>query len=320
MSPSNAATAAATTDEARSISATRVFDAPADRVFDMWSDPKHLANWWGPRGFTITTREFSFKPGGTWRFIMHGPDGRDYKNEIVFREIVRPKRISYSHVSTPPFEAFATFTERNGKTEVTMKGTWDTAELRDRVAKQFGAIEGMQQTMDRLGELVANADAFSISRTFAAPRDLMWQVWTKQDQLAKWFGPKGVKVVHSKNDLRPGGVYHYGMRTPDGNDIWGKWVYREVLEPQRLVFVSSFSDPNGGVTRHPMAPDWPLELLSTITFDAKADRTTTVTVKWTPINAAAAERKVFMDNFASMTGGWTGTFENLEAYLGEVRR
>ena len=90
------ATAAAKTDEARSISATRLFDAPADLVFDMWTDPKHLANWWGPRGFTITTHEFSFKPGGTWRFIMHGPDGRDYKNEIVFREIARPKRITYS--------------------------------------------------------------------------------------------------------------------------------------------------------------------------------------------------------------------------------
>jgi uncharacterized protein YndB with AHSA1/START domain len=318
MSPQTA-TAAATSDEARAISATRLFDAPPDLVFEMWTDPKHLANWWGPRGFTITTHEFSFKPGGTWRFIMHGPDGRDYKNEIVFREIVRPKRIAYSHVSTPPFEAVATFTDRNGKTEVTMKGVWETAELRDRVAKQFGAIEGMQQTMDRLGEAVANADAFIISRTFDAPRDLLWKAWTESDRMAKWFGPKGVTNIHSKNDLRPEGVYHYGMRTPDGNDIWGKWVYREIVEPRKLVFVTSFSDPKGGVTRHPMAPEWPLEMLSTITFDEK-DGQTTVTVMWAPINASAAERKTFNTSHASMNGGWTGTFDTLESYVAEVQR
>lgn len=318
MSPKTA-TAAATSDEARSISATRVFDAPPDLVFEMWTDPKHLANWWGPRGFSITTHEFSFKPGGVWRFIMHGPDGRDYKNEIVFREIVRPKRIAYSHVSTPPFEAFATFTDRNGKTEVTMKGVWESEELRDRVAKQFGAIQGMHETMDRLGEAVANADAFVISRTFDAPRDLMWKAWTDSDRMGKWFGPKGVTNIHSKNDLRPEGVYHYGMRTADGNEIWGKWVYREIVEPRKLVFVTSFSDPKGGITRHPMAPDWPREMLSTITFDEKGDKTT-VTVTWAPINATAVERKTFEAGRESMKGGWSGTFDVLESYLAGVRR
>jgi uncharacterized protein YndB with AHSA1/START domain len=318
MSPKTAI-APATSDEARSISATRVFDAPPDLVFEMWSDAKHLANWWGPRGFSITTHEFSFKPGGIWRLIMHGPDGRDYKNEIVFREIVRPKRIAYSHVSTPPFEASATFTDRNGKTEVTMKGVWESEELRDRVAKQFGAIEGMQQTMDRLGEAVANADAFVISRTFDAPRELMWKSWTDSDRMAGWFGPKGVTNIHSKNDLRPGGVYHYGMRTADGKDMWGKWVYREIVEPRKLVFVTSFSDPKCGITRHPMAPDWPRELLSTITFDEK-DGKTTVTVMWAPINATAVERKTFNSSHASMQGGWSGTFDVLESYLAEVQR
>ena len=319
MSPSNAATAAATSDEARSISATRLFDAPPDLVFEMWSDPKHLAKWWGPRGFTITTNEFAFKPGGVWDFVMHGPDGRDYKNRIVFREIVRPKRIAYSHVSTPPFEASATFTERSGKTEVAMLGVWESVELRDRVAKQFNAIQGMHDTMDRLGEAVANADAFVISRTLDAPRDLVWKAFTEEDRLAKWFGPKGATVIHSKNDLRPQGVYHYAMRTPDGVEMWGKWVYREILKPQRLVYVSAFSDPKGGITRHPMAPDWPAEMLSTLTFEEKNGRTT-VTLTWAAINASAAERKVFNDNFASMNGGWTGTFEQLEAYLAEVQR
>lgn len=318
MAPQNA-TAAVTSDEGRSISATRVFDAPPDLVFQMWSDAEHLANWWGPRGFSITTHEFAFRPGGVWRFIMHGPDGRDYKNEIVFREIDRPRRIAYSHVSTPPFEATATFTERNGKTEVTMKGVWESEELRDRVAKQFGAIQGMQETMDRLGEAVANADAFVISKTFNAPRDLMWKAWTESERMARWFGPKGVTIIHSKNDLRPAGVYHYGMRTPDGKEMWGKWIYREIAKPKRLVFVNSFSDEKGGITRHPLAPEWPLEMLSTITFDEKGGKTT-VTVKWAPINATEAERKTFDAGRASMTQGWSGTFEQLEAYLPQVQR
>lgn len=306
------------TDEERSISATRLLDAPPDKVFEMFTDAKHLANWWGPRGFTITTDEFAFRPGGTWRFIMHGPDGRDYKNEIVFREIVRPQSIVYSHISTPPFEASVTFVPRNGKTEVTMKGVWETPELRDRVAKQFGAVQGMQDTMDRLGEAVAQADAFVISRTFDAPRDLMWKAWTEQERMAKWFGPKGSAVVYSKNDMRPNGVYHYAMRTPDGTTIWGKWVYREILPPKRLVFVSSFSDEKGGITRHPFAPDWPRETLSTITFVESAGKTT-VTVKWAPINATQAERNAFEAARSSMTQGWSGTFEQLEAYLAEVQ-
>src|SRR5581483_640854 len=232
----------------------------------------------------------------------------------------RPRRIAYSHVSTPPFEAVATFIDRNGKTEVTMTGTWETAELRDRVAKQFNAIQGMQDTLDRLGEAAAYGDdAFEISRTFDAPRSLVWKAWTESDRMAQWFGPKGVKVMHSKNDLRPGGVYHYGMQSPDGNTMWGKWVYREISEPIRLVFVSSFSDEKGGMGRHPMAPDWPRETLSTILFDEKNGKTT-VTVKWVPINATETERKMFRDNKASMHGGWSGTFEQLEAYLKEVQR
>lgn len=310
---------AATSEEARSISATRLFDAPPDKVFQMWSNAEHLANWWGPRGFTITTHEFSFQPGGRWSFIMHGPDGRDYKNEIVFRTIDRPNRIAYSHVSTPPFEAEATFVDRGGKTEVTMKGVWESVELRDRVARQFNAIQGMHDTLDRLGEAVAYNDAFEISRTFDAPRDLVWKAWTESDRMAQWFGPKGAKVVHSKNDLRPGGVYHYGMQTADGSKIWGKWVYREILEPKRLVFVTSFSDEKGGITRHPMAPDFPREMLSTILFD-EANGKTTVTVKWAPINATQIERDTFDKTKPSMTGGWSGTFEQLESYLAEVQR
>jgi uncharacterized protein YndB with AHSA1/START domain len=83
--------------DARSIVITRVIDAPRDIVFEAWTDPKHLAEWWGPTGFTTTTSKFEMRPGGIWRFVMHGPDGRDYQNRVTYHEILRPERIVYSH-------------------------------------------------------------------------------------------------------------------------------------------------------------------------------------------------------------------------------
>jgi uncharacterized protein YndB with AHSA1/START domain len=163
-------------------------------------------------------------------------------------------------------------------------------------------------------EKTADVQPFEISRTFDAPRDLMWKVWTEPERMQQWFGPKGLKGTYSKNDLRPGGMYHYALQGPDGSVIWGRWIYREVVPPEKLVFVSSFSDEAGGVTRHPMAPDWPLELLSTIAFEETAGGTKVI-VRWQPLDASETELAVFEAGRKSMEGGWTGTFEQLEEYL-----
>jgi uncharacterized protein YndB with AHSA1/START domain len=304
----------------REITATRVFNAPRDLVWKAWTDPKHIAEWWGPKGFTNTIHQMDVRPGGVWQFIMHGPDGTDYQNKIIYREIVKPERIAYSHVSGPLFEAAVTFAAEGEKTRVTVTMLFESAELRDRVAKEYGAVEGLQQTLGRLEEQLSKMSEpeFVISRTFDVPRDLMWKVWTESDRLAQWFGPKGVTIFHSKNDLRVGGIYHFGMRTADGGEMWGKWVYREIVKPERLVFVDSFSDPKGGVTHHSMAPDWPLEMLSTVTF-AERQGKTTVTVTWVPLNPTEAERKTFEEGRESMKQGWSGTFEQLEAYLAKAK-
>ena len=98
---------------------------------------------------------------------------------------------------------------------------------------------------------------FEISRVYDAPRAKVWQAWTEPSRLKHWWGPRGFKVHTCKVDLRPGGVFLYGMKAPDGSDTWGKFVYREIKAPEKLVFVVSFSDPQGGVTRHPSSPDWP---------------------------------------------------------------
>ena len=157
--------------------------------------------------------------------------------------------------------------------------------------------------------------AFVTERTFDAPRDVVYQAWADPDQLAKWFGPVGMPAVTHRFDLRPGGSYLYSMAVPNAGTWWGLWAYREVVPGDRLVYVASFADADGHVTRAPFAADWPLETLSTVTFADAGGGRTTVTLTGVPINATEAERQKFKANHASMTQGWGGTFGQLAAYL-----
>lgn len=112
----------------RSIIGSRVFDAPRALVFSAFTDPKRLAHWWGPNGFTTTTHSFDFRPGGIWRFVMHGPDGRDYQNRITYEEIAPPERIVYRHdggedVEPVQFSQTLTFQDLGGgRTRLTWHG------------------------------------------------------------------------------------------------------------------------------------------------------------------------------------------------------
>jgi uncharacterized protein YndB with AHSA1/START domain len=317
MALSNERTGADMNDDARSISGTRVFDAPRELVFDLFTNAEHISNWWGPRGFTTTTSKMDLRPGGEWIFVMHGPDGTDYDNHVHYRQVVRPSLLTYRHEPVG-FDVTVTFEERDGKTAVTLRSVFESAEIKQQVAEEYGAIEGLHQTLERLGEQVANANAFTIERVFDAPRELMFTVWTEAAHLQQWFGPKGVELFHCTNDLRPGGVMHYGMRTPDGGTMWGRWTYREIVPPRKLVFVLSFSDENHGLTRAPFDETWPLEMLATITFSDEGAGKTRVTVQKAAINASEEERRTFDTNHASMNGGWTGTFEQLEQYLKHI--
>lgn len=159
------------------------------------------------------------------------------------------------------------------------------------------------------------AEDFVMSRVFDVPRDLLWKCFTEPERMKQWWGPKGFKVLSVKMDLRPGGSYHYGMQSPDGHAMWGKFVFREVIPQERLVFINSFSDEKGGITRHPGNENWPLELLSSFTFEDMPDGKTKFTVRWAPHNANEEERKSFDTNRDSMRQGWGGTMDKLEAYL-----
>jgi uncharacterized protein YndB with AHSA1/START domain len=155
---------------------------------------------------------------------------------------------------------------------------------------------------------------FTISRVFDAPRSLLFKVQTEAQHLAKWWGPKGYDMLVAKLDLRPGGLFHYRMRSPEGHEMWGRFVYREIVAPERIVFVNSFSDEKGGIVRAPFAPDWPLEVLNVMTL-TEAGGKTTLTLRGGPINANPAEISRFNSFHDSMTEGFGGTLDQLEAYL-----
>ncbi|HEV8108793.1 MAG TPA: SRPBCC domain-containing protein [Burkholderiales bacterium] len=156
---------------------------------------------------------------------------------------------------------------------------------------------------------------FVISRVFDAPRERVWKAWTDAAELKQWWGPRGFKVKSCKVDLRPGGMFLYGMTAPDGTDTWGKFVYREIVAPTKLVCIVSFSDAQGGVTRHPWSPGWPLYWHSTVEFEEQGTARTKVTVTWLPQEASDAERGTFEEGRDSMNQGWGGTLDQLAGHL-----
>ena len=311
--------AAATASE-REIVITRVLDAPPKLVFEAWTDPRHIASWWGPRGFRTTIHAMDVRPGGVWRFTMHGPDGVDYPNKISYLEIDKPGRLVYDHGDNGHpgyFHVTITFAEQpGGKTLLTMRSLFNTAAERDEVVSKYHAVEGGNQTVDRLGEYlgISSNHHFSFTRVFDAPRDLVWKAVTESDRLAKWWGPKGFSMLVCKVDLRPGGVFQYSMRSPDGHEMWGQWVYRDIIPPEKLVTVVSFTDEKGNLKRHPMQATWPLEVLNTMNLSEQDGKTTMILTGY-PINATDEERKTFEDGRGSMKQGFTGTLDQLEAYL-----
>lgn len=156
MSESNRSPGALAERTGRQIQVTRVFDAPRHLVFKAWTRPAHIGQWWGPEGFRTTTHEMDVRPGGVWRFVMHGPDGVDYANRIVYREVVEPERLAYDQHggddSRDParFVGTVTFAEESGGTRLTLRMEFPSVEERDRVEREYGALEGAHQTLARL--------------------------------------------------------------------------------------------------------------------------------------------------------------------------
>jgi uncharacterized protein YndB with AHSA1/START domain len=158
--------ASSTNTADREVVATRILKAPREVVFEVWTNPAHVVHWWGPTGFTNTIHEMRVEPGGVWRFIMHGPDGTDYPNKIVFKEVVKPSLLRFDHgwdvedLKEDPrtFEVTVNFVAKGKTTELIMKMVFKSKEVKDEVVEKYGAIEGNKQMMDKLEEYLHRFD------------------------------------------------------------------------------------------------------------------------------------------------------------------
>jgi len=236
-----------TTD--REIVISRVYDAPRELVWDALTTPEHVMNWWGPRGYTITTEKMDLRPGGEWIHVMHGPDGANYQNYSKFTEVVKPERIAYEHggrreggglevhfLMSWTFEALG-----EKQTRLTLRQVHPTKEKRDLVVKEYGAEEGARQTMERLADCL-NPDDVIIERAFNAPIDVVWQAITEPEQMKKWYFP-------AIQTFKPEVGFEVRINTEcDGKTKEHLWKVTEVVPGRKIAYNWNYTVNRGNST------------------------------------------------------------------------
>lgn len=301
----------------------RVYDAPVAAVWDAWTDPVKVAKWWGPRGFTLTTHSKDLRPGGTWVYTMHGPDGTDYPNKTLYYEVEPCKKLVYDHGGNddrpPLFRVTALFSEVDGKTRLEMSMTLSTPEAAEEMREFIKKANGYS-TWDRLGEYLeqelAGKEKFIINRTFDAPLEVMFDMWTDPKHVAQWTPPTGFTMEFIHCDIRSGGKSFYVMTGGGGAKMYGKAAYLEIRRPDLLVYTQQFCDEHENTARHPMAPTWPETMLTIVTLASEGADQTRVTITWEPFAQVSPEElATFINARGGMHQGWTGSLDKLEAYL-----
>jgi uncharacterized protein YndB with AHSA1/START domain len=285
---------------ARSLVVERTFDARRELVWEAFTEVKHLDQWWGPNGFRNDTSAMKLEVGGTWRYVMHGPDGKVWPNWIRYQDIRKPERLVYDHggeTDEPAFHVTITFAEVGKKTKVTMTSLFPTVEALEAV-KKYGVVEGGQQTLARLaGRLqhmvLGDTDqAVVVSRLYDAPVELVFQAWSSAEALAKWWGPKGMTST-AEVDFKVGGKYRIVMRDAAGNTYPFHGTYREIVPNARIVFHALIEGAN-------------LEVNTTVTFTAQGDKTLLTVRQDRPANPDMARGQF---------EGLSGQLEKLAAVL-----
>jgi uncharacterized protein YndB with AHSA1/START domain len=307
----------------REIVVRRTFDAPRELVYGTFTDPERVSRWWGPEGFTTATLAMDVRPGGEWRSVMWGPDGTRYPNRLRYTAVEAPARLSWVHDEdedgSPSFEVEVTFdVVEGGRTEVTLRQTHPTAEARERVVREHGAVEGGNQTLARLaseveeGGVVRGRSTIStpsdtevrVERLFDAPRRLLWAAWTDPAHLPHWMvGPDGWTMTVCEIDLRPGGAWHFVWRREDGSEMEMSGEYREVEAPERLVNTERW----GG--------DWPETVNTLVLTEESAGGPTRLAVTTAYPTREARDAALG----TGMTGGMDLSFGRLDAHLEAAR-
>lgn len=302
---------------------TRIYDAPVKVVWEAWTDPKQVEKWWGPRGFTLTTHSKDLRPGGHWHYTMHGPDGTDYPNKTVYLEVDECKRLVYDHGGNddrpPLFRVTVLFQEIDGRTQMQMTMTLPTPEEAEQT-KKFIKDAGGNATWDRLAEYLekenSDREIFVINRSFDVSIKTMFEMWTKPEHFSNWLPPKGFRMEYIRAEIVEGGTSFYKMTNDKDLTMYGKINYQKIEEPKHIQYTQLFCDENERVSRHPLMPLWPEDMLTNVFLSAEGKDQTRVTVIWEPHGEYNKEElQAFIDMKPSMTQGWTGSFDKLESYL-----
>jgi uncharacterized protein YndB with AHSA1/START domain len=315
-----AETSSSATGQARQeLFLTRIFGAPRSLVFKAWTDPKHMARWWGPRGFTNPVCELDARPGGLIRIDMRGPDGTVYPMKGVFHEITEPERLVFTSTALadetgqPLFEILntVTFEDHNGITKLTLHARLITKDfkLTPQVAAALAGMEqGWSETLYRLADELENSlkaastdREIVITRLINAPRALVFDAWTKAEHIGNWWGPRGFTTSTQSMDVQPGGEWRFIMHGPDGTDYKNRIVYLEVVKPERLVYNHSSEEGDGDE-----------KFQTTVTF---LDRGTATEVIMRALFPTAAARDLVVAKHGAIEGG-KQTLERLAEFVG----
>jgi uncharacterized protein YndB with AHSA1/START domain len=291
----------------REIVFTREFDAPRELVFEVWTDPKHLDQWWGPSGFRTESAAMDLRPGGSWTMTMTGPDGTKYPNKIVYVDVAPPERLVYQHEGDDGTVIFSTTTTFDGlaegsRTKVTMHGTFPSAEALEFVIKNHQADKGGLQTIEKAAAHVASLPMtrreVTLTRRFDASREDVWRAWTDAEIVKQWWGPKGFTNPVCEVDARVGGTMKVVMRSPFGTKHPMRAVFQVVKEPELLVFTNVAVDDGG----HAL-----LAGLTTVTFE-EVDGKTELTLHTVATTMAKGMPMMMIEG---MKDGWGQSLDRL---------
>ncbi|MGA7732396.1 MAG: SRPBCC family protein [Chloroflexia bacterium] len=283
--PATGAVSSQPASDTRELVITRIIDAPRELVFKAWTDPKHMAQWWGPRHFTNPVCEMDVRPGGALLIHMQGPDGVVYPMKGVFHEVVEPERLVISESALEEEEGNALleilttviFAEHEGKTKLTVRAAVTRAAPGSEGALA-GMEEGWSQSLDKLAELLGQPTGGAtmsksnliaepgkqeivITRVFDAPRELVFKAFTDPNLIPQWWGPGYLTTTIARMEVRPGGIWRFVQRSPDGNEYGFHGVYHDIVSPERLVYTFEFEGAPGHV------------LLETVTFEEQDGKT-----------------------------------------------
>jgi len=301
---------------------TRVYDAPLQSVWEAWTVPEEIAQWWGPRGFTITTHSRDLRVGGHWHYTMHGPDGTDYENTTQYLEVEPQARLVYDHgghKDRPPlFRVTALFAEQEGGTRLELSMAFATPEIATEM-RGFIRKAGGEGTWDRLAEHLGKRrngeEIFVINRSFDAPIAQVFDMWTDPAHLVRWLPPAGSKMRLIRGEIAAGRSTFFVING-DFGAMYVRSDYLQIDPPWRIVYAQQFCDEQERPSRHPGAATFPATMLTTVTLAEEGPERTRVTVQMAPQGALTeVELATFVHARGGMTQGWGGSFDALESLL-----